>query len=316
VADNPQAHTSDLVFKNSPINILAKFTSFLRHRFSTDKTPWRYLDNEADTGIFIDTELNIAKGTTNQSPAIVVTRGSVIHTRNVLADRDQNNVNELRTGGKYSYGAMETDIRLECIGQTYGEASILGDIVQSAISMTLPELTHAFTLRDIGPVVLSPVAPYPRDEHKFVTYVDFRITAEHRWYTIKASPVLRGASLAVSSASLASSDSADPGAETISGTTVMWPVNLPPGGSEGQVLTKLSDASYAVGWVTPEEFVMANDPVQTGDYVYTGYVKRILGSWYIYRRHVGTQDRSYSLGADNYTTAWNNRENLAYASWP
>ena len=195
MTDNPQAHTSPLVYRNSPINLLAKFVGLMRHRFATGNTPWKFDEDESQTGIFIDSELNINTGYTNQSPAIVVSRGSVIHQKSVLADRDQNNVSELRTGGKYSYGTAEADIRMECIGQSYGESATLGDIVQSTITMTLREITRAFTLRDIGPVVLSPTAPLKRDEEKYVTYVDFRVYSEHRWYNIDASPVLKAATL-------------------------------------------------------------------------------------------------------------------------
>lgn len=179
---------------NSPINILAKFTVFLRDRFSQSNLPWQYSSNEGDTGIHINLEYTLGKAAENLSPAIVVGRGSVVHGQTTVADRDQNSNDELYVGGSNKYRLAEMDLRLQCIGQTYAETSIISDIAQSSISMSQQILTKAFTLQNIGPVVAGQVVPFERDEDKFSCNVDFRLAFEQRWYQVPAAPRLSGVS--------------------------------------------------------------------------------------------------------------------------
>lgn len=192
MSEKPESYASDLVFINSPLNLLAKFTAYLQARFSQGKLPWEYSDNEAESGIFIFTEYSLPKDASNLSPAIVVGRGSTVHNRDVVADRDQESAAELFKGGQNSWGTGEMDVRIQCIGQTYGESSIIGDVVQASISMAIRALTELFTLRNISPVVLGPTMPYERDEDKFVSNVDFRVFFEQRWFVIQAAPELQG----------------------------------------------------------------------------------------------------------------------------
>ena len=188
----PESYATDLIFINSPLNLLAKFTAYLQARFSLNKMPWQFNDNEGESDIFIFTEYSLPKDASNLSPAVVVGRGSTVHQRDVVADRDQESAAELFKGGQNSWGTGEMDVRIQCIGQTYGESSIIGDVVQASISMAIRPLCELFTLRNISPVVLGPTGPYERDEDKFVSNVDFRVFFERRWFVIQAAPELTG----------------------------------------------------------------------------------------------------------------------------
>lgn len=192
MTDTPESFTSDLVFLHSPLNMLAKFTAFLQARFASPSTPWVFKTNEGESGIYIYAEFGLPKDVSNASPMLVVSRGSTVHNRDVVADRDQNSYSELTKGGTNSFSTGEMDVRIQCIGQTYGESAILGDIVQASISMSRRAITQSFTLRDVGVVVLSPTVPYERDTDKFVSNVDFRVYFEQRWFVIQAAPVLQG----------------------------------------------------------------------------------------------------------------------------
>jgi len=185
-------NSGGLILINSPLNILAKFTVFLRDRFSQSNLPWQYSSNAADTDIHINVEYSLDKEIENLSPAVIVGRGSVVHGQTTVGDRDQNSNDELFVQGSNKYRMAEMDMRLQCIGQTYAEVSIVADIVQSAISMSQQILTKAFTLQNVGPVVASQVVPYERDEDKFSCNVDFRVTFEQRWYQVPAAPRLSG----------------------------------------------------------------------------------------------------------------------------
>lgn len=185
-------NSGDLILVNSPLNLLAKFTVFLRTRFSQSNLPWQYSSNEADTDIHINIEYSLPKEAENLSPALIISRGSVVHGPTTVGDRDQNSRDELFLQGSNKYRLAEMDMRIQCIGQTYAETSILTDIVQSGISMSQQLLTDAFTLQNIGPVVAGQVVPYERDEDKFYSNVDFRVIFEQRWYQVPAAPRLSG----------------------------------------------------------------------------------------------------------------------------
>ena len=89
---------------------------------------------------------------------------------------------------------------------------------------------------------------------------------------------------------------------------------LPPGGTTGQVLAKISDNDYDTEWLDQT----INNPVYqhqnqelTDYYSYEGY-KEVGGSWYIYRRTRAGNIREYANGEDNYTTNWEGRATLTY----
>lgn len=172
--------------------MLAQFTGYLQARFAQGRLPWEWCADDNITKIHILAEFAIERDTQAVSPSVVVSRGAVVHQRNVVADRDQNSMEELTKGGTQHWGTGEMDILMQCIGQTKGEASIIGDIVQSSISMARNPLCEAFTLRDIGPVLLGRTVPYERDETKYMSPVSFRVFFEQRWFVIPGAPSLQG----------------------------------------------------------------------------------------------------------------------------
>lgn len=181
----------DAVWLHSPLNLLAQFTSLFRTRFADGHLPWRWHHDEGTTGIFIEAEFSRENEATNASPAITVTRGSVVYRRDVVGDEDQNNKDRITKGGKNFWSAGETDLRVEIIGQTMGEAALIADVVASTVHMTREPICEAFSLRDISPVTAGRVVPYERDKTKWVTHVDFRVYFEERWFGVPAAPSLR-----------------------------------------------------------------------------------------------------------------------------
>jgi hypothetical protein len=321
----PVGFLNSLVFLNSPLHLIGKFSDFLRARFMQPGLPWQYSANAADSSIFVLPEYNMPSGVTNISPAVIVSRGSVIHSRIVLGDTGVDSPGLLNRSFENSYGLGEADIRLECIGQTYGESSILADVVQSSISMSRTVLTKAFTLRDISTVVLGPTQPHQRDETKFITTVDFRIFFENRWFVAPIAPVLRGASLFLREA-----DTEPVPGGILSNTPCDTPVvqsqgfYVPSGGLAGQVLTKLSGMDYDVGWVTnlsggggggATGFTIENEATYNATHVYVGYTSTIDASWYIYRRNLTSNVREYATGVDFYAASWASRTSLIYGPW-
>jgi len=181
----------DLVFLHSPINLLNQFVALFRTRFVTGQLPWTYRENAGETQIFIESEFSIPRDIEDASPAIIVSRGSIVHKRDVISDTDQNNYDLIAKGGEYEWSTGECDIRIQVIGQTKAEAALLGDIVQTTVHMTRDPICQAFTLRDVSPVVMSQVVEYERDQRKWAATVDFRVFFEHRWFSIPEAPVLR-----------------------------------------------------------------------------------------------------------------------------
>ena len=191
---------SDLVFLHSPLSLLAMFTRFFQIRFSQGSLPWQWredpnlvtdpLDDDGPANIYIDAEFALAKEYENASPALIITRGSVVHPRPVIGDQNTVSPDQLTKAWSRHYGQGEMDVRVQCIGQTKAEASILGDIVQASVTMTRIGLTQGLQLRDISPVVLSPTMPYVRDSEKWQNNVDFRVFFENSWLVIPAAPVL------------------------------------------------------------------------------------------------------------------------------
>ena len=200
MSDSLDIPASDLVFLHSPLNKLAQFTQFLRIRFSQGNIPWQWNEdpnqvtdiNDPDVAanIYIDAEFAIEKEYENAAPALIVTRGSVVHPRPVVGDQGPVSPDQLTKAWEMKIGFGEMDVRIQCIGQTKAEAGILGDIVQASITMGHKGLTQAMTLRNISQSVLSPTTPYIRDKDKWQNNVDFRIMFEQRWMVIPAAPVL------------------------------------------------------------------------------------------------------------------------------
>jgi hypothetical protein len=197
VLDIPE---SDLVFLHSPLNKLAQFTRFFQIHFSQGRLPWAWNEdpnqvtdiNDLDgpANIYIAAEFALEKEYENASPALIVTRGSVVHPRPVVGDDGPVAPDRLTKGWEMKFGFGEMDIRIQCVGQTKAEASVLGDIVQCAVSMTRGPIQKAMTLRDISAVVLSPTTPYIRDKDKWQNNVDFRVSFEQRWMIVPAAPAL------------------------------------------------------------------------------------------------------------------------------
>lgn len=320
----PPDYTQSYVFLNSPLNMLGKFSEFLKARFTYPGMPWRHSENSADATVFIFPEYNQPIGMSNLSPAINVTRGSTVHSRPVVGDLDQNQPHLLNRGGAYEYGMGDTDIRIECIGQTYGESALLADIVQAAVTMTRHALCKAFTLRDISQVVQSATSPHKRDEQKYVTYVDFRVSFEQRWFATPVAPVLRGAKIQLRHGTDDLNDAiveiGAGGNTPVEQTTGGSRYGVPPGGTTGQVLAKVSDADYDIAWVDNQAtsaasgYTLANGPDYQPSYVYVGYTNPD-GAWYVYRRDTTTNERLYATGAVNYAIAWTGRASLVYSAW-
>lgn len=191
---------SNLVFLHSPLNKLAQITRFLQIRFSQGTLPWQWHedtnlvidpdDQDGPGNIFIDAEFALEKDYEGASPALIVTRGSTVHPRPVVGDQGPVSPDQLTKAWEQKIGFGEMDIRIQCISQNKAECAILGDVVQTSITMTRKGLTQALTLRDISEVVLSPTVPYIRDKDKWQNNVDFRVFYEQRWRVIPAAPVL------------------------------------------------------------------------------------------------------------------------------
>jgi hypothetical protein len=198
VLDVPE---SDLVFLHSPLSMLAMFTRFFQIQFSQGRFPWQWdedpnkvwgdgTDLDAKANIYIEAEFALAKEYESAAPAVIVTRGAVVHPRPVIGDQGPVSPNQLTRGWKNEYGHGEMDVRLQCIGQTKAEAAIIGDIVQAAVTMTRGPIMQAMTLRDISATVLNPTMPYIRDKDKWQNNVDFRVKFEQRWLILPVAPVL------------------------------------------------------------------------------------------------------------------------------
>jgi len=192
---------SKLIFLHSPLNKLAMFTRFLQIRFSQGTLPWQWRedpnkvggdgdDPDAAATVFIDAEFALEKDYEGASPAIIVGRGSVVHPRPVVGDDAPVSPDKLTRGWEQKIGFGEMDVRMQCIGQTKAEASIIGDIVQASITMSRKSIMQAMTLRNVSQTVLSPVQPYIRDSDKFMCVVEFRVYFEQRWKVIPSAPIL------------------------------------------------------------------------------------------------------------------------------
>lgn len=49
-----------------------------------------------------------------------------------------------------------------------------------------------------------------------------------------------------------------------------------------------------------------------GTYVYVGYQNPTTGGWYIYRRTLSDNTRTYASGGSSYATNWTGRAGLSY----
>lgn len=180
-----------LVFFHSSLHLMGQFVVALQKRFSYPDLPWEYEEDENTTGIFVHTELEEGKSTRNETPSIVVGKGSVVFQRPVLGDIDQNNPDILARQGTYYYGTLEADLRIHCISENKGESSLLGDIVHFFIGCSRQALCKGLTLLDISQAVLQPAQQYDRDTKRWSTVVTFRVLYERRWYMIPGAPPLR-----------------------------------------------------------------------------------------------------------------------------
>lgn len=183
---------SDLIFLHSPLNLLAQFVLLLEERFSHGNLPWSHSPDENQTKIFIHTEYNAPKEVGDAYPRISVGRGSVVHNRDVIGDIGPDNQDLLPRGTYVHWGTGDCDLRLQCVAENRGEATILGDIVQTLIGMSRKEICKQFSLRDVSAIVLQPAQPYTRDKEKWMCSVEFRVNFEHRWVTLVTAPTLKG----------------------------------------------------------------------------------------------------------------------------
>lgn len=180
-----------LVFFHSSLHLLGQFVVALKKRFSYPDLPWVHAEDENITGLFIHTELEEGKSTRNETPSIIVGKGSVVFQRPLIGDIDQNNYDVLSKNGTYYYGVLEADIRIHCLSENKGESSLLGDIVHFFIGCSRQALCRGLTLLDISQAVLQPAQQYDRDTKRWSTVVTFRVIYERRWYSVPGAPPLR-----------------------------------------------------------------------------------------------------------------------------
>lgn len=345
--------TDSLVFLHSPINLLGQFVGLMRHRFSLGALPWQYSEVESASEIYVESEFSISSEIEDASPAIIVTRGSIVHKRDVIGDTDQNNLQFLTKRGKNYWSTGECEVRIQCIGQTKAEAATIGDIVQTTIHMTRDPICEAFTLRDISEVVLSKVVEYERDQRKWVCNVDFMVHFEHRWFTIPAAPalrqiILRGVpTLADIAPGTSLPDDGDPGGnggggggvltdelakvtrndalagyladKLIAGTNIT--IDLVTSGTGAQTLVINSTGGGGGGPAIEYADVSARDSVNSA-IIYVGFSNAVDGSentaaleWKIlrYDSSAPVYTETYAGGTTAYDKRWTDRELYVYS---
>lgn len=184
--------TNSLAFYHSSISLLAQFKLLMEDRFTQKNLPWQYSDNEEETGVFISTEMNIPEERSNESPLIVIGKGSTVWKQVVQGDKGTGNDTQLKKGTKQYYGRLETDINIQAVSLNYGESSILGDIIQSTVATGRQPIKRYLGIQDIGPVVLQPTSDFEFDEQKWQTAIQFRITYEQTWVHVQTGPTYNG----------------------------------------------------------------------------------------------------------------------------
>lgn len=182
---------SDLVLLHSPLSLLAQFVLLLEDRFSQGNLPWKFDRDDNQTDIFIHTVYNGEREIKNAIPRIVVGRGTIVHRRASAGDMGPDQPELLTKEGYHHWGLGDVDVQIRCISENRGEASIIGDIVQTLIGMSRKEICKQFTLRDISNIALQPTRPWKRDKEKWEAAVQFRVNFEHQWITVPVAPKLR-----------------------------------------------------------------------------------------------------------------------------
>lgn len=186
--DNP--NSNDLVFFHSPLSLMAQFVLLMQSRF--EQIPqWQYTDNEEQTGIFITTEYNVPSQVSDETPAIVVGRGTSVWEDTVLGNTDRGNSQRMKTGAEFQWSHVTMDIQYRVLSEKLGECEILGDIVQSTVATGKKIIKKNLKLQDISAVTLQPVRPYDGDYYDFNSTVQFRLIIGQRWLRQPTAPVLK-----------------------------------------------------------------------------------------------------------------------------
>ncbi len=180
------------IHPQSPIGMIGGLVLIMRERFSPmNKMPWCFNNDPNVDTIHIYPQFDRASEARNLCPRIVVAKGPTAYQRTAVGDTDQNQAKILERGVKYSYQQSETSWSLECIAGEPGESMAIGDFVGQTVTDAASILERAFTIRRFSPVLVQQTRQYDTDKKKWITEVEFRTNAEHRWVVVPAATIVR-----------------------------------------------------------------------------------------------------------------------------
>lgn len=173
----------------SPLAIQGVFLEIIRERFRTDAgIGLIWVPDLTTTSILIEAGYNEELESRNQVPAVYVNRLQTVPGKIMVGDR----VGVHLPDHLEAFGALTTAvIAVECVSNDEGESAVIGDIVQYMLLASEDVIQREFGFYDISHPSLSQTQPYPRDQTKWVTTVEFQVQFWIRWSQVPIAPLLQ-----------------------------------------------------------------------------------------------------------------------------
>jgi hypothetical protein len=147
--------------------------------------------------IFIGPAFDKNRGVRNYQPSIYVDRGNIT----VQKVANNNFVGQHNASGMEAFGAIaRIPLQIDCVGENYGDSSIIGDTVWFYLLASRNILSRAFGFHQIVEPVLGATTPEETDKQIFHTMVFCDVELFLRWSTRPIVPLINDIVLRVAKA--------------------------------------------------------------------------------------------------------------------
>jgi hypothetical protein len=154
-------------------------------------------NTRAPRPIFVGPAFDKNKGIRNYRPAIYVDRGNVV----IQKVSNNNFVGQHSASGLEAFGAIaKIPIQIDCIGESYGDSSIIADTVWFYILASRNILSRTFGFHQIVEPVLGATLPEENDKQVFHTQIFCDVELFLRWSTRPIAPLINDIVLRVAKA--------------------------------------------------------------------------------------------------------------------
>lgn len=175
------------ILAGSSLAIQGIFIESLREYFSAPGSPYAWNTDANSSEILIELGRNPNVEVNNASRAIYVSRTRSVPQQVAIGNRLGA---RLRDGQESYFAHMSTQMHVECISASRGDCELLSDFVFHFLLASSNVLERAYGFHKVSLPSLGEIVPYSADTMMFMGPIDFDLTHQTVWTSVRIAPLL------------------------------------------------------------------------------------------------------------------------------